>query len=249
MTDRKWRLAAHTIPWTKEPGTDVFGMLEEIAGLGYEGVQFMHAVGAFGSEAALAEAMRRLGLGMVSIGGPEETARLGGTIHQVGAPWRAPFGDGPVPDEEYDRFVAACAEAVETARRYGLIPAYHNHLWTIAETEEETDRIVSRVPGLKLCSDTGHWLGADVDPIAITRKYADRLALVHLKDCYKPRFILNKRTPFVPLGQGTLDLAGFLDLLRELDYAGWVVVEDDDPEVPAVQAMRISREALSRLGV
>jgi hypothetical protein len=70
---RKWKLAAHTIAWPRGEETDVFRMLEEIAGLGYEGVQFMHPVEAFGSEAALA----RLELGMVSIGGPEVTARLG----------------------------------------------------------------------------------------------------------------------------------------------------------------------------
>jgi len=56
---RKWKLAAHTIAWPRGEATEVFQMLEEIAGLGHEGVQFMHPVEAMDISR---QALARLGV-------------------------------------------------------------------------------------------------------------------------------------------------------------------------------------------
>jgi signal transduction histidine kinase/sugar phosphate isomerase/epimerase len=85
---------------------------------------------------------------------------------------------------------------------------------------------------LQFVADTAHLTIVDDNPVEIVREFIDRLAAVHLKD-WTPcvgRFSRRHVQGFVSLGRGLVKLADVLAELERLDYAGWVVVEQDCPE-------------------
>jgi len=73
------------------------------------------------------------------------------------------------------------------------------------------------------------------------RAYRERIPYVHIKD-------IDAAGGFVPLGEGVLDVAVVVDVLRETDFDGWVTVETDgwpgDPDEGARTSMARLRELL-----
>jgi inosose dehydratase len=121
------------------------------------------------------------------------------------------------------------------------------------EFEEEIERLAEDTdPALvRLCIDTGHCAYAGVDPVAIYRRHAERVAYIHLKDVDRDRLraALARRLSFeqavaarvfCPLGQGVVDFAGLRAALAERGFDGWAAVEQDrlptDSTTPAQHA-------------
>lgn len=119
----------------------------------------------------------------------------------------------------YDRLAAALDEVAGVAEAHGLVPTFHPHLTTIVEKPEQIEAVLSR-SRIGFCPDTGHLQAAGGDPVDLVRRYRERIPYVHLKD-------LDESGGFVPLGQGVLDVAGVVDVLRETGFDGWVMVETD----------------------
>ena len=61
---------------------------------------------------------------------------------------------------------------------------FHHHMGTVVQTAEETDRMMANTDPryMFLCYDTGHFTFAGEDPLAMLKKYVDRIGHVHLKD-------------------------------------------------------------------
>ena len=123
----------------------------------------------------------------------------------------------------------------------GIRCVVHQHIGTWIETEAEARRIFEMTDPsvLGLCLDTGHWtFGAGGDPVAAVREFRDRIWHVHFKDA-EPHVMADSRTfewtgpesvghgVYCELGQGVVDFPGMLAALREIDYHGWIVVEQD----------------------
>jgi hypothetical protein len=94
------------------------------------------------------------------------------------------------------------------------------------------------VSEIGLCMDAGHFLVGGGDPVEYVKKWGDRIDHVHIKTADLPRFqqvvdeglptnAIWEREVFPKLGEGALDVDAFLAALREIDYAGWLVVEQD----------------------
>lgn len=73
------------------------------------------------------------------------------------------------------------------------------------------------------------------DPVAVIRKYADRIPYMHFKDYGKGGFL--------PLGEGHQDFEAMAAALREAQYDGWVLVELDSHPDP-LQAAKVSKAYL-----
>ena len=93
-----------------------------------------------------------------------------------------------------------------------------------------------------LCLDTAWAMDCREDPIAMAAQFADRLYSVHIKDFVFERDATPKD---VIVGTGNLDLAGFMQTLTKIGFAGPAILEyeaDVDNPVPAltkcVEAMR-----------
>ena len=144
-------------------------------------------------------------------------------------------------EDQWKRFAANADECGKRAwNDYGLRAVFHPHVGAYIETESEIDRLLSETDTryINLCLDTAHCLYGGGDPIAVCRRWRERLKYLHLKECDLPvlqtvrdqgwdYFRAVELDVFPELGQGSVDFAGLLGLLRELDYEGWAVVEQD----------------------
>ena len=87
-------------------------------------------------------------------------------------------------DTEWDRFCKGLNRLGRIAADRGFKLCFHHHMGTVVQTSAETDRMMANTdPGyVFLCYDTGHFTFAGEDPLAMLKKYVDRVGHVHLKD-------------------------------------------------------------------
>ena len=147
-------------------------------------------------------------------------------------------------DEEWDRFTRGLNHLGKIAKDHGFKLCFHHHMGTVVQTSEETDRMMSNTdPDLVfLCYDTGHFTFAGEDPLAMLKKYVDRVGHVHLKDMRLDvveearknnwSFLQAVRNgAFTVPGDGGVDFDPIFDLLAKGGYTGWLLVEaEQDPE-------------------
>jgi len=162
----------------------------------------------------------------------------------------------------WDTLAANVATAAERVRAAGLEPTFHHHVCTYVETPDEIDTFLE-CTDVDLTLDTGHLLLAGGDPVSGLGRWGGRINHVHLKDArtavldrvVRERAGLRavwERGAFVAIGDGDLDLDGFMGALIESGYDGWLVVEQDvipaadDPPGLAADDQRANREALRK---
>jgi inosose dehydratase len=140
-------------------------------------------------------------------------------------------------DAEWDTFLGSLGRTMEIASGYGLRTALHPH-WGMAVVRQDHVESVLEHSSVELCIDTGHLALAGADPVAIARAATGRVAHVHLKDLDEG---LAERVRsgdlafrqavidglFLPLGDGSVDVRGFVTALETQGYEGWYVIEQD----------------------
>lgn len=130
------------------------------------------------------------------------------------------------------------AEAVK--RETGLRAAVHPHGATYIETPAEIERFMSMTdPDLVgYVFDTGHYHLGGGDAVEGIRKYGERIWHVHFKDFDPSKLAVADQNGwgyqeliangmFGELGTGVVDFPAVREALNELDYDGWIVVEQD----------------------
>jgi inosose dehydratase len=206
---------------------------------------------------------------LARVGGPEAVVVLG--LDPYGDPFRTNIAGRVRPeDSPTDDMWNTLAEGYNyVARRVmdeaGIRTVVHQHIGTWIETESEARRLFdSTDPAvLGLCLDTGHWtFGAGGDPVAAVREFKDRVWHVHFKDCDATVAAASRVNEwsgpesvghgvFCELGTGSVDFPGMLTALADIDYKGWIVVEQD--VLPGMgnprESARRNREYLRGLGV
>jgi len=127
----------------------------------------------------------------------------------------------------------------------GMPIAYHHHMGTVIETENETSRLMESTNDyVKLLVDTGHMLFAQGNSIKLVKDFSEKLIHVHCKDIRKEvleKSLKNNSTfrqafldgAFTVPGDGCIDYVPFLKVLKEKDYRGWLVVEAEQDPVKA----------------
>lgn len=126
----------------------------------------------------------------------------------------------------------------------GLKLAYHHHMGTVVQTEEEVTRLIDSCgQRVGLLLDTGHLTFAGGDPMRVAERHADRIAHVHCKDIRRAVLerSLNRDCSFLDAvldgvftvpGDGCVDYPAVLAPLARAGYRGWLVVEaEQDPSV------------------
>ncbi len=155
----------------------------------------------------------------------------------------APLSRRPVlAAAEWPAFCGRLNDVAAHLRRRGVRLAFHHHMGTVVQTEDEIDRLMAgTTDDVGLLLDTGHLVFAGGDPVAIARRHAHRIVHVHCKDVRAAvmRDVLAGDRSFlravlddvftVP-GDGSIDFPAVLAELRRDGYAGWLVVEaEQDP--------------------
>ena len=149
-------------------------------------------------------------------------------------------------DQQWKVF-ARGAEGVARAvkSQTGLSTVFHHHCAGFVERPDEVARLLEMTDPdlLGLVFDTGHYAygSASNDPNVVLEGldlFAERIWYMHFKDC-DPKiadsardqgwdyFEAVRRGVFCELGQGCVDFPAVLNWLRQRDYDGWVVVEQD----------------------
>lgn len=131
--------------------------------------------------------------------------------------------------------------ALAVSRGFRL--CYHHHMGSVVQTAAETEYLMEHTtPGrVWLCYDTGHFTFAGEDPMAVLKKYADRVGHVHLKDMRLPvvkqardegwSFLQAVRNgAFTVPGDGGVQFDEVFRVLAASGYQGWLLVEaEQDP--------------------
>ncbi|WP_424767565.1 sugar phosphate isomerase/epimerase family protein [Paenibacillus sp. sgz302251] len=139
-----------------------------------------------------------------------------------------------IRETDYAALAKGLDLAAEAAARYGLTATYHPHLGTITQGPDQLDRLME-LTSIGLCPDTAHIEAGGGDPVAIIKKYADRIPYVHFKDYASGAFL--------PLGEGRQRFGDMLEVLQASGYAGWITVELDSYGNP-LEGAKISKTYL-----
>ena len=172
-------------------------------------------------------------------------------------------GDAPQLDaDDWRGYAGRLRDAARLAvEDHGLVASMHAHAGGFCEFEHELARLLDEVRDdlLRVCIDTAHALLAGMDPLALMRRYGDRVSHVHLKDLdadMKARTIAEGTDfyeacadgLFCALGEGEVDFGAVRACLDEIGFDGWCVVEQDcaadagRSQEPAAAANRIHLE-------
>jgi inosose dehydratase len=136
--------------------------------------------------------------------------------------------------------------------------AFHNHVGTYVETPGEVDLLFSMSDPAVVgsCLDVGHYILGGGDPVATLARYGDRVRHVHLKDvdpAVKAAMVTRevdgflaglRHRVFCEAGRGLLDVRGILRTLDGMDYAGWLMVEQDTSWRPPSESAAMSRAVI-----
>ena len=155
-----------------------------------------------------------------------------------------PLNQRPVmPDSEFTEYGEKLTEVASRMADYGVPMVYHHHMGTVIETEREIDLLMENTgPSVGLLIDTGHLTFAGGSVEATTRRYGSRVKHVHCKDIRREVFemVPEENMSFLDAvlegvftvpGDGFFDFGSFAQVLAEIGYSGWIVVEaEQDPE-------------------
>lgn len=168
-------------------------------------------------------------------------------------------------DRQWETFAAGAQKIAEQVREvHGLRTVFHHHCGGYIETPEEVEKLMALTDPniLGLCLDMGHYAFGGGEPAEALKKYAARIWHVHFKD-FDPEvarvsrqakgdyFDAIKRGVFCELGKGAVDFKEIVDLLKEMEYRDWIVVEQDIlPGMGAPeQCARANRNYIKTLGI
>ena len=123
---------------------------------------------------------------------------------------------------------------------YGVRSVIHHHAGGYIDYMDEIDMILNDIPkdDVGLCFDTGHAYYAGIDPSQAIKKYGSRIEYVHFKDVDKSVYdaVFDENIGFYeacfrrlmcPIGEGTLDYSSIKKALTDVDYHGWITLEQD----------------------
>jgi len=145
-------------------------------------------------------------------------------------------------DEEWKNYCKKISEIGKYLEDQGMPLAYHHHMGTVIETQQDTERLLENTSNqVKLILDTGHMLFAGGNSIEVVNNFKERIVHVHCKDMRK--IVLEKSLKedlsfrqaflegaFTVPGDGFIDYKPLLTFLKKNNYNGWLVVEaEQDP--------------------
>ena len=155
-----------------------------------------------------------------------------------------------VTKDDWNRMGKLLTEIGKRTSDLGVKLGYHNHMGNLGEKPEEVDAVLAAADpkAVTFELDIAHYTQGGGDPVAAVKKYADRLGFLHFKDVVATP--TDKRPyKFVELGQGTVNITGVADALKNVGFRGWAIVELDgvpDPSKTPSQCLQISKTYIEK---
>jgi inosose dehydratase len=155
----------------------------------------------------------------------------------------APISERPrLADDEWQAYGRKLTKLSERFADFGVGMAFHHHMGTIVETDDEVGRLMAATgEAVGLLFDTGHCLFSGGDPYTLLSRHLDRIVHFHCKDVRRPVLEKARRENrsfmgavmegiFTVPGDGSVDFLALLKPLAQRGYDGWLVVEaEQDP--------------------
>jgi len=158
---------------------------------------------------------------------------------------KTPLSSRPCLDAAaWDLLTSRVNELANYCLKEGVQLAYHHHMGMVVQSAEDIDQLMRMTDdAVGLLVDTGHLVFAGADPIATVRQHGKRVIHVHCKDvrsevleqvvgCDSSFLDAVLKGVFTVPGDGSVDYLTLAKELKQLNYAGWLVVEaEQDPAV------------------
>ncbi len=129
--------------------------------------------------------------------------------------------------ERQKRLVNIVNTVSQRAAEKGVPCSYHPNSphSSIIRTEEDYKIVIeglnTQVTGWT--PDVGHIINGGMDPLAKMKEYQHLINHVHYKDW-------NGEPEWTLMGNGKVDLLGITQWLKDIDYKGWIICEDEGDE-------------------
>ncbi len=237
----KPKIGAQLIVWGKRIDTDLSKVLDEVAELGYTGVEMSAIPLAKHPDPRAFFASRNLGLiglhmGVGDLKLVDTALKLLRKVEGRYLLFSGAGGKGNT-EQEYRQNSKFLQDVGKRAKKHDVKVCYHNHAKEIINNAmgmrivcEETDpELVS------LCVDTFWVQYGGLSPVDFIRENLSRVAYLHLKDM--------KDREFVELGQGIIDFPAVMKVVEPI-ILEWAVVEQDRTKRTPKESMEISRKYL-----
>jgi len=162
----------------------------------------------------------------------------------------------PVVADDYRRLGRLLTDLGKRTADLGIPLVYHHHMNSTGEKPEEVAAVLDAADRrhVRLLFDIAHYQQGGGDPVAAIRKYREWIDVVHLKDVRDKSGATGGSGgyEFVELGRGRVDVPAALAALREIAFDKWAIVELDrvvDPGRTPKQSAEINKQYLSAHGV
>lgn len=248
-TTRKIHIGYAAITW----GDNEKQAIEDIASLGYKGIQMRANVIRDFQAPELRDLLQQHRLTMVALSSGDvhvEPAREAQDLalhtsnakflREVGGLYLQLIDQEPksqaITAADYKQLGRLLTEIGKRTAEMGITVGYHNHMNSLSERPEGLDRVLDAVDPryVKLELDIAHYQAGGGEPAKAIEKYRDRLLFLHIKDLGEPSANLEdpKRAEnFLELGRGKVDLPAVFGALRKIKFRGWTIVElDHEPD-------------------
>ena len=177
--------------------------------------------------------------------------------YAAGHPDKAPR----LTDHEWNRMMDHIRILSELARdTYGVRAVIHPHAGGYIEFADEIDRMAKDIPyeTAGLCLDTGHLYYSKMDPVEWLKKYAGRIDYLHFKDIDQTMYeqVMGEKIRFFdacgkgvmcPIGKGIVEYEAIHKLLKEIDYNGYITIEQERDPRNSDTSLRDVKESLDYL--
>ena len=266
---RTWPLGVQLFTVNAELKADLTGTLMRLKAAGYQTVE------AAGLQGLSAQAYRARieDAGLVCRGAHVAMSDLVADLDThiadtlaLGATWlvcASPMPPGPLPGRDWvagmmaamtpdvwkvnAAHLAAIAPKVQQA---GLKLSYHNHPMEFKDWGgfNGYDLLLAAVPPDQLQTemDLGWVAASGHDPVAMMKRYAGRVALLHVKDMVRdPAIPIGYRS--VPVGQGLIDWPAVFATAHAIGVQGFFVEQEPPFHQPVMQGLAASQAYLAKL--
>ena len=120
---------------------------------------------------------------------------------------------------------------------YGITPSVHVHYNSTCMIPSDVDFILQNTDPdeVGFCPDTAHITAGGGDPVAMIEKYKDRVSFTHLKDILTNTTLQSEGmeegkevySNFRELGEGNVDYKNIFEILKSVNYDGFLCAELD----------------------
>ncbi len=243
------KIAVQLYTLRNECEKDFISVLEKVAKLGYEGVEF---AGFYDYSArVIKEHLDKLGLKTVGSHTSLEELESGlDAIIEYNKTIENSFIICPYAtwdnEEELNQLAERLNKISNKTREAGLTLLYHNHdhEFEMINNRYGLDLLfeLTKESGLDAELDT-HWIQrAQVDVTDYIQKIGNRCKLIHLKDLRE----IGGHKDYAAVGEGIMDIKGIIETSQKIGVE-WFVVENDLPEPSGLENVTISIQNLHKM--